>query len=500
MSKRLLLLCAAVLMMSAFTGAAMAADAVTVYVEPASKDVVLYQDGPIQARAVFLDAAGQVATTFGGAQIGDAVLELKSANYIPAVTVIFDPASPVNIDNSGVQEFTITYNPAAITELGDDIITATLKKGSSSISNVIPVKLLAPQANGYVVRTGLAGILLPEVLGPLPPAQNNNGAIVTAGSLVNITVLAIFGRDTNSDGIYDEFVFTDNVPAGGEAVNLSGQSQQFAGGNPPTIVQSSVTLINGVASVDVTVSDLKISDILEGGFSGTGATGGVRGRMNILLDPTIGEMITWVPLGTMTREVGNGYANNPPGNAYPETNADDQVVINPLNCTLGFAYQNPGDTPKPNPAYDISVHKPASIKYVTIVGLPVNGTDGIADQGFFGNDVDPTRRITAPDVYNLLLDPKQKPGTFLVNAGAGPAAQIYGAIVGFDQFNNPAPFLTDGTVPQFTLSKNDGSGAAEPITNGLTFNPLLWADAPVGGVFITSCHPLYSVPTIPDCI
>ena len=64
-------------MMSAFTGAAMAADAVTVYVEPASKDVVLYQGGPIQARAVFLDAAGQVATTYGGAQIGDSVLRAE---------------------------------------------------------------------------------------------------------------------------------------------------------------------------------------------------------------------------------------------------------------------------------------------------------------------------------------------------------------------------------------------------------------------------------------
>ena len=94
----------------------------------------------------------------------------------------------------------------------------------------------------------------------------------------------------------------------------------------------------------------------------------------------------------MTREVGNGYANNPPGNSYPETNADDQVIINPLNCTLGFAYQSPFDAPHPQLS-DISVHKPASIKYVTIVGLPVNGTDGMADQGFFGNNADPTREL-----------------------------------------------------------------------------------------------------------
>ena len=246
-------------MMAAFTGAAMAADAVTVYVEPASKDVVLYQGGPIQARAVFLDAAGQVATTYGGAQIGDSVLELKSANYAPAVT--FDPVSPVNIDNSGVREFTITYNPAVITELGDDIITATLKKGSSSISNVIPVKLLAPQANTYAVRTGLSSVLLPEVLEALPAPQNNNNAIISAGSSVNITVLAAFGRDTDNNGNFDTFIFTDNVPVGGESVNLTGQNSEL-GGSPITIVQTSATLTNGVASVDVTLKDLKIPALL----------------------------------------------------------------------------------------------------------------------------------------------------------------------------------------------------------------------------------------------
>ena len=55
---------------------------------------------------------------------------------------------------------------------------------------------------------------------------------------VNITVLAIFGRDTNSDGVYDEFVFTDNVPAGGEAVNLSGTVWSQFGASPVTIVQT----------------------------------------------------------------------------------------------------------------------------------------------------------------------------------------------------------------------------------------------------------------------
>ncbi len=85
-------------------------------------------------------------------------------------------------------------------------------------------------------------------------------------------MLAIFGRDTNSDGIYDEFVFTDNVPAGGEGVNLSGQCVHSLVAIPATIVQTSGTLTNGVASVDVTLKDLKIPDILEGGGAGTAAS------------------------------------------------------------------------------------------------------------------------------------------------------------------------------------------------------------------------------------
>ena len=57
MMKKLLTLCAAVLMAFAVTGSAMAADAVTVYVEPANATYTLYTSDPIPARVLFLDAA-----------------------------------------------------------------------------------------------------------------------------------------------------------------------------------------------------------------------------------------------------------------------------------------------------------------------------------------------------------------------------------------------------------------------------------------------------------
>ena len=84
----------------------------------------------------------------------------------------------------------------AITEPGDDVITVTLKKGTTTISNVIPIKVLAPAANTYVTRTGLAASLIPEVLEAVPNPQNNNGAIISAGSSVSVTVMAAYGRST----------------------------------------------------------------------------------------------------------------------------------------------------------------------------------------------------------------------------------------------------------------------------------------------------------------
>lgn len=70
MSKKLFLFCAAMLLGCSFTATAMAADAVTVYVEPASATYTLYQPDNLPCRATFLDAAGQLATTFAGSQMG----------------------------------------------------------------------------------------------------------------------------------------------------------------------------------------------------------------------------------------------------------------------------------------------------------------------------------------------------------------------------------------------------------------------------------------------
>ena len=103
-----------------------------------------------------------------------------------------------------------------------------------------------------------------------------------------------------ADNIYDNYIFTDNVPAGAETVNISGAVGSV------TIAQSSATLENGIVTVSLAAQDLKIPDILE-----TAATAGANAtRMNKLMDPANGVRPTWSASGSMTREVGN-YDNAP---------------------------------------------------------------------------------------------------------------------------------------------------------------------------------------------
>ena len=85
----------------------------------------------------------------------------------------------------------------------------------------------------------------------------------------------------------------------------------------------------------------------------------------------------------------------------------DQVLVEQLNATIGVAFQ---DTAISN---DTSKHKPAPIKLVTIVGLPVNDVTG-AINGIYGAD------LSASDAYNLLLDPKSKPNSLKFKVAAVP--------------------------------------------------------------------------------
>ncbi len=104
----------------------------------------------------------------------------------------------------------------------------------------------------------------------------------------------------------------------------------------------------------------------------------------------------------MTREVGN-YNNV----GIVDATAD-QVEINPNTATVGFAFQDATF------ASDMSAHKPAPVKLVTIVGLPMNDPAGVTADIYGAGDAN----LSASDAYNLLLDPKSKPNTFMVNGSS----------------------------------------------------------------------------------
>ena len=76
---------------------------------------------------------------------------------------------------------------------------------------------------------------------------------------------------------------------------------------------------------------------------------------------------------------------------------------------MGFAFQDFAF------ASDTSAHKPAPVKLVTIVGIPLNDADWRTNGSIYGPG-----NFSASDVYNLLVDPKSKPNTFVVN---DPGAQ-----------------------------------------------------------------------------
>ncbi len=262
--------------------------------------------------------------------------------------------------------------------------------------------------------------------------------------------MAAFGRDTDANNVYDQWYFTDNVPEGAEKVNISGAATHAIFTGAVTIPGISTTLENGIATVSLTVNDLQISDILEKAPN----VNAQAALMDDLLNPnyTVGSAFgvqpAWSATGTLTREMGN-YNNG----AIFDANLD-QVLINPVHATIGLAFQDAAFQS------DKSAHKPAPINFVTIVGLPINDQNGAES----GNTV-PSGEISSTDAYNLLVDPKAKPNTFIVSGN--PATHSYGAIVGYDQFSNPAPFLTSGALATFAM--NDVGGPVAAIESGGPF-------------------------------
>jgi len=463
---------------------AAAADATTIYIDLASSTAEILKKNStvsgstppdsrsyIQGRVLLLDANGKLATTFGGAAIADATLELQSVNAgsdfeystnSATETLSFTKAASekvsINLDGA-YQEFAVRYDDGSkplIDFTGAETLRFTLKKGTSTLTQDASITIKAPEANCYVVRTGSISTL-PAVLETIPGQKNNDSAVVQAGSDVKVHVFAAYTPDEGTT-----YYFTDNVPENGKMVLVQGvvpgsstttdnaatiiyspPNGGIIGQDTVTIAQSMVTLTNGYASASVTVSNLKIPEVIK--LLGKSES---AGDMAPYLNGSDSYKIYWVPFALGTRAIGD---------RLNDVDSSEYLQIAATN-NIGHESTAPSD-------YDTSVHKPGTCKKIHIVGLPVNtvtsmgvfGYTGILKPGYYtfsGFD-----SPSALDAYFLLnatkKDWKTKPSAFKVAGNGASDSYVIGAIVGQDEYGNPAPFGT--STATFALKKTGGA-------------------------------------------
>ena len=419
-----------------FSGSLYAGSVTTVYLEPASASFMIYSGDIIRARVLLLDSAGTLATTLpDGTDIGEGTIELASQNFPTQVEFAFDEAvkdvsqltfasgtAKQSLDTAGYVEFAFRYKSAEMIETGDDEITATLKQGTTVIaSSKIMVKILAPLANVFVTRTG--GInTLPGVLDELPPPQKDKGATRTAGDTVLIDVFAGYAADRDGNGIVDTLVFTDNVPAGYDTI---------------TIGSSEVALVNGHIATSITETSVTPSTL-----AATDSVASQLDKMRTLFvdgkTKTYGDdysILPYAEIGTHKGDVGVKEIYHPPAAPpapiVPWVNLDNAPASFVTNAISWLT--------------DTAIFRPAKIAGVNIVGLPITGITGT----FLG--ISDSSAISALDAFYYIGYEKipKRISNFYVNGTPGLHA-VYGAIIGYDQYNNPAPFA-DGTRVAFDL-------------------------------------------------
>ena len=419
---------------------AIAGEATKVYLEIYKTTTYPFDKEPIRARAALFDSSNNLATTFNNQPITDAELIVRSLNFYGDVQVsadsyatypwdlnftLLDPAYASIDINSAWQEFALNYDN--VPEPGDDVIRVTLKNGSATIFAEVNLKVIAPVANCYVVRTGgISSNALPNILEEIGPPQFNYGLPQKAGSSVKLDIFAAYGFDsTGLGGPFDTFIYTNNLPAGTEKVTVEG---------------TEVTLIDGHAATSFQVKNLGIS------VSGTAAEQETA-LANIFKN------------GTTKKYSASSKIIPELGIKCSDVNTAGQIAV----CGAGTfgsvtaAAQPPVNGVAYNYNEDITSFFPDVLSGVNIVGVPITGIDGTAH---FSNGAD----FSPNDAY-FYTNWITKAGTFKVNA-----PNVFAAVVGFDAYNNPAPFNT--TAGDIKLSVHSKPGGATPeVVDEYTISP-----------------------------
>ncbi len=454
MSKKIFTAITCLLTALAFCAAPVCADeATTIFIEGDSS-VKVGSDADF--RVLILDENGELATTYQGTDIEDLSLTVESlvygsnvdfttGNVVDGFTT--DITNSIDLEESWVA-FNAAYDLGTITSLDTDTIKVTLKKGSESIVGESDLEVKGPSASHLVVLTGGVGTM-PDVLDTITPLQLDKGATKEAGDATTVDVFAV--KRTGSSAPYT-YYYTNNVSSSLTAVAVGGYwdaSLTKASG------ATFVTLVDGHATADVTITDTHLIDKLAEQASTWNTAAKQMAAMSWLLEN--GVTVTWMAVNSDTEKLGDENG---------EVNSSDQLYVNltnfdlpPLDNTYDFTSQYPVQTG------DYSWYTPAPLDTVTIIGIPVNGlkaTSGaqvvntMFTQDVAAGTLNPNY-VTPLDAYLLNSDWTDKPSSFKVQGVAG-STHIFGAVVGYDQYNNPAPFVDSSDGPTVSLGYTNAAG------------------------------------------
>ncbi len=426
--------------------------------------VTARQETVIRACALFLTQNYELADKINGFDIDGATFSVKSLSYpadieIYEVTTMDPLGGPVrgsgdalSIGSVGSKEFAVKYR-SSLDELDSDTLEVTLEKGTRKVTAQVTVQIEEPEANCYVVRTG--GVARPDVLAEIPAQNNDNGAVKKAGQGVTVSVFAAYLQ-----GSTGRLYYTTRLPAGANNCTLYGE---VTTGTNVFATVNDVTLVDGYADVQVTVEDLKIPEYVmfkERLLPSVGfGFGGFRESVQQRLKPVFqtGITITYKAESSITRHIGSqsGDVNNDgeitfsKSEVFPKEHAS---LISTERDTTHF--------------------RPAALDTVRLTGLPlnqiINGSTGAMSNDLYGGILATDRTLAEYRQYVSPLDawfladvgPDTQPASFVADADS-----LFGAIIGYDAYDNPAPFSPSASAGQGFVLGFGSPGMENSIAN-----------------------------------
>jgi len=484
MKKKFLAVLTCLLMFGIVTSAG-AADLTTIFFEKSADSTQICPaematGDYIRFRALFIGDDGLLADTFESVAIETCDVEIsldttKSTSGISGsdLLISWDGADVEPGDLTWPNDLPLSTNPSAdgylefaisvdnVRTVGTVVLNLVIDNGSDNESTSITFDIVAPAANGYVVRTGAVtengsavfpySIAMPDVGEEVADDTGNyyTGIPLLPSQAVTVNVFAVYDCDEGR-------IFTDNLPAGADSVVIAGYHDAIDDERDVRFVvdSASATLTDGYVSKDFTITDLKIPELLAAtvGYEIEDDSCPPVYDQDLDEDSDIGILqyesldvifedgikLEWEADATVTREVG----------PYPGDTIDgaDGNGIKLTPETIFGTVSN-----------DDSFHGVGEMVEIMMVGLPLNaGPDheaGVVSDGIIASGDLITDTLVSPlDAYMLLDDPTAQPAEF--KAVCGTDKFMYGALLGWDAYDNPAP-VARGYGAYFTVNDGD---------------------------------------------